>query len=319
MIRGSLAPPVWPEGRRFAFTVFDDTDSQTLENGKPVYDMLQELGFRTTKSVWPLESPRPMRLEGSTGADPAYVAWTRELQAVGFEIAYHGASFQTSPRHVTQAGLDRFEELYGHAPRAYANHSRNGEGIYWGDARLSGERRHLYNLLTRFRSAGAFRGHDPSSSLFWGDLCRDRIDYVRDFVFDDVNTLRACPVMPYVDPDRPYVKRWFASSEGSKATSFMRTLSDENQDRLEDEGGACIMYTHFANGFVENGRVIPSFQRTMKRLADKGGWFVPVSTLLDHIVQERGVWLLGRRERMALEYRWLLATIRIRAKARAPR
>ena len=41
----------WPHGKRFAFTVFDDTDSATLENVSPVYALLRDLGFRTTKSV----------------------------------------------------------------------------------------------------------------------------------------------------------------------------------------------------------------------------------------------------------------------------
>ena len=47
-------PVVWPEGRKFAFTVLDDTDGQTVDNTKAVYDLLYDLGFRTTKTVWPL-------------------------------------------------------------------------------------------------------------------------------------------------------------------------------------------------------------------------------------------------------------------------
>lgn len=47
----------WPDGKRFAFTIFDDTDHQTLENVPPVYDFLSDLGLRTTKSVWPLKGP----------------------------------------------------------------------------------------------------------------------------------------------------------------------------------------------------------------------------------------------------------------------
>ena len=44
----------FPEGRKFAFTILDDTDDATVENVRPVYDLLTELGFRTTKTVWPL-------------------------------------------------------------------------------------------------------------------------------------------------------------------------------------------------------------------------------------------------------------------------
>ena len=39
-------PPVrWPHGRRFAFTVFDDPDAQTVESGRPVYALLADLGI----------------------------------------------------------------------------------------------------------------------------------------------------------------------------------------------------------------------------------------------------------------------------------
>ena len=312
----SRAPRLaWPEGKAFAFTVFDDTDRQTIANVKPVYDLLADLGFRTTKSVWPVAGTQPARFAGATCDDAAYVAWTRELQAQGFEIALHNATYHTSPRDVTARALATFQALYGHPPHAHANHSSNLEGIYWGDARVTGVNRLLYNVMTRFRAAGTFQGHREASPLFWGDLCRDTLTYVRNFVFDDINTLRACPQMPYADPDRPFVPRWFASSDGPNAASFVRTLAEKNQDRLEEEGGACIMYTHFAEGFVADGRVLPRFARLMERLSQKNGWFVPVTTLLDHIVASRGEHVLTCRERAELERRWLASTVRIRLRS----
>ena len=60
-------------------------------------------------------------------------------------------------------------------------------------------------------------------------------------------------------------------------------LSEENQDRLEEEGGVCIMYAHFAFGFCEDGRVNPRFEALMRRLVKKNGWFVPVHQVLDHL------------------------------------
>ena len=47
----------FPQGKRFAFTIVDDTDVATVANVKPLYDLLHELGFRTTKTVWPLGCP----------------------------------------------------------------------------------------------------------------------------------------------------------------------------------------------------------------------------------------------------------------------
>jgi hypothetical protein len=38
----------WPGGKKFAFTIIDDTDNGTVSNLKPVYDLLNELGSNCT-------------------------------------------------------------------------------------------------------------------------------------------------------------------------------------------------------------------------------------------------------------------------------
>jgi len=125
-------------------------------------------------------------------------------------------------------------------------------------------------------------------------------------VYCNLNTLRACPWIPYHDPDRPFVNAWFASSEGPNLHAFLRMLSEANQDRLEAEGGACIMYTHFASGFHVDGRLDPTFRRLMTRLAAKPGWFVPVATLLDHLrLRSPGSGTITARQRGRLERAWL--------------
>jgi hypothetical protein len=151
----------------------------------------------------------------------------------------------------------------------------------------------------------SFEGHRADSPLFWGDVCRDKITYVRNFVFTDINTLSVCPCMPYHDRDRPFVNYWFAGAEGSDVRTFTATLSEANQDRLAAEGGACIMYTHLAAGFSDHGRPHPRFRSLMERLSHLNGWFVPVSTLLDHLRQTPGPHVISDRERRRLETRWL--------------
>jgi hypothetical protein len=301
----------WPDGKSFAFAIFDDTDFASVEKLAPVYEFLGDLGFRTTKSVWPIKGDGTPLFGGSTCEDPVYRDWTLELQRRGFEIAYHGASFVTSTREQTIRGLDRFRELYGHDPMTMANHSGCAESIYWGANRLTGLNRLFYNLATRFRNDRAFRGHEEGDPLFWGDLCRARVRYVRNFTYADTDTLAACPMMPYHDPLRPYVNAWFASSEGADVQAFNRRISDQNQDRLERDGGACIMYTHLAQGFYKNGRLDPEFKRRMERLATRNGWFVPVATLLDHLRTSGAPNVLTSAERTRLERRWLLSKFRV--------
>lgn len=302
----------WPEGKTFAFSAFDDTDLETMENAPPVYAFMRDLGFRTTKSVWPVRGSQTPKLGGTTCADPEYAEWALQLQDEGFEIGLHNVTYHTSSRSEILDGLEQFKELFGHYPRTHANHYGCEDAIYWGPDRTSGLQRAIYRTLTAVRRNGMPGGHVEGSPLFWGDHCRERIDYVRNFVYGDINTLKACPFMPYHDPLRPFVNEWFASSEGAHVDSFVKTISEARQDRLETEGGACIMYTHFGFSFFKDGRLDSRFKALMERLSNKNGWFVPVSTLLDYLKQQRGPHHITGRERRRLERKWILQKLRTR-------
>jgi hypothetical protein len=300
----------WPEGKAFAFTVFDDPDSQTLESGREVYSLLTDLGFRTTKGVWPVRGPRQPSDHGGTCSEPDYRAWTQELQRRGFEIGFHNATLHTSTREETIDGLERFCEYFGDYPSAMANHYFCDENIYWGDNRLSGIQRLAYNALTRWKNHNRFHGHVPGHPYFWGDICRQRIKYVRNFAFAGINTLAMCPQMPYHDPERPFVNYWYAGSEGSNVQTLMERIAERNQDELEREGGACIMYTHFGHGYSEGGRLNTRFRELMTSLSRRNGWFVPVSTLLDFLAAQNPQRTISTADRVALERRWLMHKVR---------
>jgi len=54
----------WPGRKRFAFTVFDDPDGQTVEMGKRVYGLLAELNTRPrTTYLSHVKNPNP-EMEG---------------------------------------------------------------------------------------------------------------------------------------------------------------------------------------------------------------------------------------------------------------
>jgi len=298
---------VWPEGKDFAFTIFDDPDFDTVENVAAVYSFLRDIGLRTTKAVWPLRGTGKPKVGGATCEDERYLALILSLKEQGFEIAFHNATHHTSNREQTVLGLQAFHRLFGQDPYSMANHSGCDESIYWGRARISGMQRVLYDTLNLglLRGTQCSQGHVEGSALFWGDLCRERIKYVRNFVFGDINTFGACPVMPYHDPARPFVNYWFAASEGAKLESFNALLSEENQDKLARERGACIVYTHFAKGFFDKGKLNRRFKMLMERLSAMNGWFVPVSTFLDFVLHARGRYVITQAERSALERQWL--------------
>jgi hypothetical protein len=66
------------------------------------------------------------------------------------------------------------------------------------------------------------------------------------------------------------------------------------------------MYTHFGSGFYQDGEINPRFKGLIERLSQKQGWFVPVSTLLDYIIKERGPHTISNLERFQLEWHWLM-------------
>src|SRR5262245_25392066 len=100
-----LYPPprtavVFPNGRRFAFSIIDDTDMTTLERIKPVYAVLEKYGLRTTKTVWLYDSSdlsNPAN-RGDSLQNAEYRAFILDLQKKGFEIALHGVRGGSSRR-----------------------------------------------------------------------------------------------------------------------------------------------------------------------------------------------------------------------------
>jgi hypothetical protein len=302
---------LWPDGKRFAFSIFDDPDGQTLQGSKAVYSFLTDLGVRSTIGVWPIAASPELRSDpGMTCANPEYLQWILELQSRGFEIGFHNSTSHTCEREQTEIALKQFEKLFGAPPKTMSNHYHSRDALYWGEDRLSGAQRTLYNLATRGKNRRASFGHEPGHPMFWGDLAREKIRYCRNFVFGDINTLKECPEMPYHDPDRAFVNYWYASSGGANLRSCVSRISEPDQDRLEEQGGACILYVHFGHGFQENGQVHPRFQQLMRRIAAKQGWFVPVADLLDLLLEHRKDPVIQPKQRSAMERRWLWHKLR---------
>ena len=90
----------FPRGCKFAFSVYDDTDVATCDNVRPIYELLAELGMRTTKTAWPFanETADSNFVSSQTLEDEDYLSFVRSLKEAGFEIAWHGASMETSER-----------------------------------------------------------------------------------------------------------------------------------------------------------------------------------------------------------------------------
>src|SRR5579871_350986 len=66
----------WPDGKTFAFTIFEDSDFQTPARAAAVYDFLADLGIKTTKGVWPGHANIPPDERRVTCLDADYLKWT---------------------------------------------------------------------------------------------------------------------------------------------------------------------------------------------------------------------------------------------------
>lgn len=312
-----LYPPepraiTFPGGKQFAFSIVDDTDMATLERVKPLYELLSRYGIRTTKTVWVLESNElahsPNR--GDSLRDPAYRAFILDLKSKGFEIALHGVRGGSSERTDIINGLEEFRGVMEQYPAIHINHSLNRDNVYWGEHRWSFA---LFRWAYALVSKHEFSGQDSMSAYFWGDLVKQRIRYVNQFTYGDINLLAVNPSMPYRLADKPYVNYWFPTADGDNLDRFDELLRTENLDRLEREGGVCLVYVHMGAGsFNRDGGPDPRFESRLKDLASRNGWFAPASEILDYLRAQPG-WRadLSFRETVRLEILFLWnATLR---------
>ena len=203
----------FPNGRRFAFTILDDTDDATFENIVPIYDRLREYGFRTTKTVWPLDCPEGSQeyFAAETLQRPEYLSYVQQLVADGFELASHGATMESSNRERTLRGFEFLDRHFDTTLQLYANHGENRENVYWGAERIRTPLfRWLMRAIQRDRPNRYYCGELEGSEFFWGDVCRKRFRVERAGRIQFFKRRVGAPVEPEAirpggihDPERP--------------------------------------------------------------------------------------------------------------------
>jgi len=302
---------IYPGEKEFIFSIFDDTDVATLENIRPIYEYLTELGILTTKSVWPLKwDGEYSDCKGShTLKDKAYADYVKELANRGFEIAFHGASMESSERERTRESLELFKETVGYYPKTYACHANNLDNLYWGANRFTFPLfRKIYAIFERKHLRS--QGEKETSPYFWGDLCAKYIRFVRSFTFPVINLARVGATLPYRVRQFKYCRYFFFTCEANNVEEFNALLSPRKQGALERERGISIITTHFGKGFVKQGKLHPKTKKLLKHLSSKNGWFVPVNVLLEYLLTQNSRFTMRPLELFTLESKWLAYTIK---------
>ena len=298
---------VLPNNKKFAFTIIDDTDNGTVENTKPVYDYLYEKGIITTKTVWVY--PSRDKFTGGFLQDEDYLKFILNLKDNGYEIALHNVGSGSFSRKEIIEGIEIFNKLIGYYPKMQINHASNPDNIYWGIERYNSIVKLIVKIL--FGDKRSYYGNKENSDYFWGDFCKDKIKYIRNLIFNDINTYKLDKKMPYLVKNKSiYSNYWFSSSDAHTVEEFNHLVNPKNIDQLVRENGICIVYTHFASGFVDkNGLLDPVFKKNVDYLSNRTGWFVPASTLLDYLkVQQEGEYVSSFYLNK-LEIKWLIDRI----------
>jgi hypothetical protein len=296
----------YPEGAEFAFTILDDTDDTTVKNGRPVYNLLDNLGFRTTKTVWAFDTPPENQgpyFAAETLSSPEYLAWVHELAENDFEIAFHNATMGSSLRRDTIKALDFIKKEFGCPVRLHCNHGQNRENLHWGPDRYSNNIiRKALALYAKFKSHTNYEGQDPYSPYYWSDIADKEISYIRAFTFHQLNAAAITPGRPFSDLNKQKGALFFNTTDASDISVFNKHVNKTSIDKLRKQKGWAIISTHLGKGFFYKDKLNSEFQRTMEYLASLPGWFVPVSELLDHVSTELGNNELSSFERSKLEF-----------------
>jgi hypothetical protein len=298
----------FPSGKDFIFTVLDDTDVSTLGNIKPVYDFLTETKIFTTKTVWPCSFDGQSAYAGShTLEDKDYADYVRELSDRGFEIAYHGASMESSTRDKILLSFKIYHDIFGSYPRTYAAHSGNRDNLYWGVQRFNSPFiRFFYRKFIYKDRADFYSGHDVNSVYYWGDIAKNHISYTRNLTYNSINLLNISSNIVYKDNNKPLLNNLFITADAENVEDFCALISKENQDRLEKQRGICILSTHFGKGFVDNGHLHPRARLLIESLSKRNGWFAPVCEVLDYLSSiNQGIPSISRKDLFNLERKWL--------------
>ena len=114
------------------------------------------------------------------------------------------------------------------------------------------------------------------------------IRYSRNYEFDNINTFSVNPYMPYKDKSYDkYANYWFSSTFAPNQWMFNKIVTPESIDKLEREGGICILYTHLGY-YMQGGKIDKGFKERIKYLGEKRtGWYVPVSKILNFLLEHK--------------------------------
>ena len=297
----------WPKKKEFTFTIIDDTDNSNINNIKPIYDYLTSKNIKTTKTVWVY--PSRDRYTGQTLQNNNYYKFIKLLKSDGFDIQLHNVGSGNFSRTEIIKGLDEFKQKLGKYPNMHINHCSNADNLYWGHKRFGMILRKTMQIIEG--SKKRFYGDEINSNYFWGDIAKEKIKFIRNRVFNGINTLKYDPKMPFREKRKIFSNYWFSSSDGHNLKQFNNLVTKSNIDKLKREKGLCIVQTHFASDFVDQqGKLDEIFKENINYLSKQNGWFVPANDILEYLLSQKKKDYVSSSYINKLDLRWLIDKIK---------
>jgi hypothetical protein len=272
--------------KKFIFTIIDDTDDSFCPQINEVYDVLHKNGLRTTKTLWVYPVRDSERSKGECLQDEAYKNFVLDIKNKGFELALHNVGSGDYNREEIIKGLAEYEKILGEKPKIHVNHSYNPDNIYCGPKRFS----FPFNIIVKYlySSYNNFSGEIKKSRHYWADIHKKFIKYSRNYEIDNINTFKRNSYMPYRDKKYDkYCNYWYSSTFAPNQWMFNHIVTKKSIDKLEREGGVCILYTHLGY-YYKNGQVDQGFKEMISYIGKKKtGLFLPVSDVLDILNEQK--------------------------------
>jgi hypothetical protein len=274
------------KNKKFIFTIIDDTDDSTLENTKPIYDYLYKKGVFITKTVW-VYPPRDEHSLGDSLQRKEYLEFIKEIKNRGFEIGLHNVGSGDYSKDEILKGLEEYKKLLGDYPNIHINHSYNPDSIYGGSKRFNWPFNWIVDKLYP-QYSGGFKGEERGSKYFWGEKHKEIIQFSRNHEVKDLNTTKFDKLMPYIDPKRSeFSNYWFSATFAPNQLVFNHLISEKSIEKLENENGTCILYTHLGY-YMKDGKIDQGFIDRIDMLSkNENSQFLTVSEVLNNIKDKR--------------------------------
>ena len=277
---------IWlPLSYRAGISIADDPDNGTFKAFRKIYDLLLDLNFPTTRAMWVYPNEQKTGIPNLNVSffaplltEKKCLEYCKKLNEHGFEICLHGASCGNNSREKTIEALKYLENNISGCT-SYICHSKNAENLYW-DTKVAHSK--ILKYLLGFYTSNHCFGEISCSPYFWGDICRERIKYIRLFRTRNLNTLSFNPSMPYHIFDKPYVNYWYSATKGY----IPNLLRPENLEMLCEENGLGILYQYMHKYVNNSNEINPAVKESLIRVADHSGILIkPVSWMLDRLKQ----------------------------------